>query len=112
MAPLKFCSFRQFANDSLYLQSALAARLGVFSAGLPGQNVSPRQLPRKIRSTFGYLRCALKCPTLLEESILAACGQCRGGDDCPEIGPANAYFETESGVCPDDDNYHGICLRK
>src|ERR1700726_1015879 len=104
MAPLKSCSFRQFANDSLDLQSALAARLGVFSTGLPDQNVSPRQLPRKIRSAFGHLRCAFTRPTLLEESVLAACGQRRRGDDCPEAGQANSYFETGPGVRLDDDH--------
>src|SRR5437588_2008672 len=107
-ARLKFFFSRLIANDSVSLQSALAARAHFFPAGLSRENVPARRLSQEVRAATWNLRAAAWCAVVLAKTDLAARGQCGGSDDRAEAGRTNPSVEARPGLRSDHDDHNRV----
>src|SRR5438270_2462661 len=111
-ARLKFFFSRLIANDSVSLQSALAARAHFFPAGLSRENVPARRLPEEVWAASRNLRAAAPRTIVLAKTRLAARGQCRGSDHRAETGRTDSNVEAGPAFCSDHDDDYRICFRE
>ena len=108
----KFFFSHRFANDPPDLQPALADRTHFLFAGLFGEDVSARKLPREIRSTVRPLRSTTSGAALLEETNLAARGQRRGNNNSAEAGAGATRVGARFELRAHDHDDHRVRVRK